>query len=140
MRTYRISRILDLEVLDVRFTRPEPFDLEAYWCENIRRLEAELHPAQATLRLSPWALKMMDTLLSAHVCAEAEVGEPDGDGWRLVTLPVASTLWAPFELLRFGAEAEVLDPPELRARMAAIVRDLRDVYATEIEDGRLPSS
>jgi predicted DNA-binding transcriptional regulator YafY len=131
VRTYRISRILDLEVLDERFTRPEPFDLETYWTENTRRLDAELHPNEATLRLSPWGLKMMDTILPSYARAGAIVGEPNESGWRVVTLPVPSTGWAAHELLRFGAEAEVLGPPELRARMAEIVGSLESVYGTK---------
>lgn len=130
VRTYRISRILGLEVLDERFTRPDPFDLEAYWTDNTRRLDAELHPNEATLRLSPWGLKMMDTVLPAYVRAGASIGEPDESGWRMVTLPVASVRWASHELLRFGAEAEVLGPPDLRARMADIIGSLGAVYGT----------
>jgi predicted DNA-binding transcriptional regulator YafY len=128
IRTYRVSRILHLGVLDERFTRPEPFDLEAYWTENTRRLDAELHPNEARLRLSPWGLKMMDTILPAYARAGAGIGEPDESGWRLVTLRVASFRWAAHELLRFGAEAEVLEPPELRDRMAEIISALGAVY------------
>ena len=128
VRTYRISRILDLEVLDEGFNRPEPFDLEAHWTENIKRLEAELHPSEATLRLSPWAMKMMDHLLSPYIRAGARVGAPDPDGWRVATFPIGAGRWAAHELLRFGSEAEVIAPPELRAQMAAMAAGLRDLY------------
>jgi len=128
VRTYRISRILDLDILDERFTRPEPFDLEAYWADNTRRLDAELHPNEATLRLSPLGLEMMDAIMPAYARAGASIREPDESGWRMVTLPVASVRWAAHELLRFGAEAEVLGPPELRARMAEIVGSMGAVY------------
>ena len=128
IRTYRISRILEIQVLDEHFARPEPFDLEGYWCENIKRLEAELHPNDATLRLSPWAVKMMDHLLSPYMRVGAHLGVPDGDGWRVATFPVAEGAWAAHELLRFGAEAEVIAPPELRARMVAMAARLRDIY------------
>ena len=134
VRTYRISRILNLEVLDEQFTRPEPFDLEDYWTDNTRRLDAELHPNQAMLRLSPWGLKMMDTILPAFSRAGAGIGDPDESGWRVVTLPVASVRWAAHELLRFGAEAEVLGPPDLRARMAEIVASLAAVYRAAPRD------
>ena len=131
VRTYRISRILELEVLDEPFSRPDPFDLEAYWTESTRRLDAELHPNEARLRLSPWGVKMMDSILPAYARAGASIGEPDGSGWSVVTLPVPSVRWATHELLRFGAEAEVLGPPELRARMAEVIASLGDVYRTE---------
>lgn len=46
-----------------------------------------------------------------------------------VTLSVGSVQHAALEILRFGTHAEVLDPPELRAELAGIVRTLADIYA-----------
>lgn len=129
VRTYRISRILELEVLDGRFDRPERFDLEGYWTENIRRLEAELHPNRATLRMAPRAVKMMPAFLPPYVRAGAMVGVPEADGWRVVTLPIGSLQMAAAEILRFGPDAEVLAPSELRAHMAEIARQLGEVYS-----------
>jgi predicted DNA-binding transcriptional regulator YafY len=40
---------------------------------------------------------------------------PDGPDHLLVELPVLSVRWLERLLLRLGAEAQVLDPPELRA-------------------------
>jgi hypothetical protein len=45
-----------------------------------------------------------------------------------VTIPIESTLHAPVHLLRFGAEAEVLSPPELRQEIAAAVAGLAEMY------------
>ena len=57
-------------------------------------------------------------------------GEPDPfDGWCTVTLPVGSIRQACAELLRFGAEADVLAPPELRARFAEVAAALHRRYA-----------
>lgn len=134
VRTYRISRILTVQTLEERFVRPEGFDLERYWTENIRRLEAELHPNQATLRMSPWAVKMMGALLPSYVRVGAEVGDPDVDGWRVVTLPIGSTRQGAADLLRFGVEVEVLEPASLRAHMAEIIEALAAAY------GRAPGA
>ena len=131
LRTYRVSRILDLEVLDERFARPADFDLEAHWTDNTRRLEAELHPNQATLRCSPRALQLMDALLPRYVRASANIGAPGEDGWSVVSLAVGSVQHAAAELLRFGDELEVLAPADLRARMAETVGRLARFY-----DGR----
>jgi hypothetical protein len=35
-------------------------------------------------------------------------------------------------LLRFGPEAEVLEPPELRAKMAAAVACMKAIYRSEV--------
>jgi predicted DNA-binding transcriptional regulator YafY len=129
-RTYRISHIRELTVLEDGFERPPGFDLVAYWKGSTQRLEAELHAGRATVRLSPWAVTMLPAFTSPFVQAGTELGsEADAEGWRTATLPIGSVRQAAVELLRFGAEAEVLDPPELRARMAEIASGLHRLYA-----------
>ena len=128
-RTYRISRILDLSVLDRRFERPAGFDLEAYWRAGARRLEAELTPNRAQVRLSPWGVRMLSVLTSPYVRAETTIeAEPDAEGWRRASVPVGSVRQACVDLLRFGVEIEVLGPPELRAKMAEQAAGLRAIY------------
>lgn len=135
LRTYRVSRILELEVLDERFARPETFDLERHWTENTRRLEAELHPNEATLRCSPRAVAMLVAFLPPYVCAEAVIGEPETDGWSIVRLPTGPIAHAAAELLRFGDEIQVLEPPDLRAHMASVTRTLAAMYGEPAQGG-----
>jgi predicted DNA-binding transcriptional regulator YafY len=128
VRTYRISRILRLEVLDERFARPEPFDLETYWSDSVRRLDAEMHPHEVSVRISPRGLRTMEAILPAYVRINAVVGAPDADGWRNATMPAATPDHAVVDLLRFGTDIEILGPAELRAHMAATVSRLAEMY------------
>lgn len=130
VRIYRISRILELSLLDGTFERPLTFDLAAYWQDSTQRLSEELYANEATLRLSPWGVQMLEVFTSPFARASAKIGEPDpADGWRTVTLPVGSVRQACAELLRFGSEAEVLAPPALRAQMAEVAAALHRRYA-----------
>lgn len=53
----------------------------------------------------------------------------DAEGWRIAVLPIGKTAWhAATELLRFGGEAEVLAPVELREKMAEITRAMAAHY------------
>ncbi len=54
--------------------------------------------------------------------------EVDGEGWRMATLPIGSVKQAAIEFLRLGADVEILDPPELRARMEEIVVGMTKLY------------
>ncbi|WP_258878888.1 YafY family protein [Paraburkholderia sp. BL6669N2] len=129
VRIYRISRILELNLLDETFERPPTFDLAAYWQDSTQRLSEEMHASEATLRLSPWGMQMLDVFTSPFARSAAIIGEPDPtDGWRTVTLPVGSVRQACAELLRFGTEAEVLAPPELRAQMSEVAAALHRRY------------
>jgi predicted DNA-binding transcriptional regulator YafY len=128
-RTYRISRILELVVLDQRFERPKAFDLAGYWQASTKRLEADLHQNMAKIRLSPWGAKMLEALTSPYVRAATRISpQVDADGWHTAVMPVGSIRQACVDLLRFGAEAEVLDPPELRAKIAAVLADMNSLY------------
>ncbi|WP_296584939.1 YafY family protein [Xanthobacter sp.] len=128
VRTYRISRIRELEPLAERFEPPAGFDLAAWWGQSTRRLEAEMYPNQATVRLSPLGLRMLEHVTPSFSRAGMVVGEPDAEGWRIVTLRVGSLWEASSELMRFGAEAEVLEPPELRARVKETLEQMRQRY------------
>ena len=137
-RTYRISRVLSLDVLDRRFERPKAFDLASYWQTSTRRLEAELHQGSATVRLSPWGVEMLEAFTSPYVRAATQLSpEPDAEGWRVAIMPVGSIRQACVDLLRFGADAEVLQPPDLRAKIAAVVAGMRVIYGGD-PAGRVP--
>jgi predicted DNA-binding transcriptional regulator YafY len=123
------TRILELSLLDETFERPLAFDLAAYWQDSTQRLSEEMHANEATLRLSPWGMQMLEVFTSPFARSAAKIGEPDPvDGWRTVTLPVGSMRQACAELLRFGTEAEVLAPPELRACMGEVAAALHRRY------------
>lgn len=128
-RTYRISRVLDLIVTEERFDSPQDFDLAAYWDENTRRLELELYPNWAIIRLSPWGMKEIEHTAPPYVRANLVVtSDPEEQGWRTVRLPVAHARMAVSEMLKLGPEVEVIDPPELRLAMLHAVETLIALY------------
>ncbi|MGL3608898.1 helix-turn-helix transcriptional regulator [Rhizobium sp. G187] len=133
-RTYRISRVLDLIVTEERFDWPTDFNLAEYWNENTRRLERELYPNWAVIRLSPWRLKEIEHMAAPYVRAHLEfIGQPDEHGWRTIRLPVAHERMAVSEMLKLGTEVDVVDPPELRLAMRRAVEMLMQRYADAVD-------
>jgi predicted DNA-binding transcriptional regulator YafY len=130
--TYRVARVLDCSVLDEHFVRPTDFDLADYWQTATVRLEAEMHPNAATVRLSPFGIKLLNALSQPYVKTRTRIEETaDADGWRIAFVPIGKTVWhAAAELLRLGAEAEVLAPAELRDRMAELTQAMAARYRT----------
>ena len=129
VRTFRVSRIGEMAVLDETFEYPKAFDLEAYWTESIRRYEMDLHPNRAEIRLSPWGIEMMEELLPPYVRSGAVISEEaDARGWRQVSVSVGSLAHAAMEILRFGKDAEVIGPIELRTEMANVIGALAKIY------------
>ncbi|GGX39787.1 helix-turn-helix transcriptional regulator [Streptomyces noursei] len=131
VRTYRIARFQAVELTDETFARPAGFDLAAYWVDSSRRLAAALHQDTAHLRISPQARRLLPMLYGAVGRRALEgAAEPDADGWTEVTMPVEGPAVAVGDLLRLGAEAEVLGPPALRRAVAETVAVLAGRYAT----------
>ncbi|RKE17832.1 YafY family protein [Streptomyces sp. TLI_171] len=129
VRTYRVSRLLSAEPTGAHFERPPGFDLAAHWSEFARRLAASLHQDTAEVRVSPRAFRMLPMQFgSAGARAVASAGPPDADGWVRVLLPVESEPVAVSDLLRLGADADVLGPPSLRAAVAEAVAALHHRY------------
>ena len=112
------------------------FDLAAYWQAATMRLEAEMHPNYATVRLSPFGIKLLNALTQPYVRTRTRIEETaDAAGWRIAVVPIGKTVWhAAAELLRLGAEAEVLAPAELRDKMTEFTRAMAARYRTA-QDG-----
>jgi predicted DNA-binding transcriptional regulator YafY len=129
IRTYRIVRILEVESLDARFERPSEFDLEAFWHASRNRFERDVFGAEATVRISPLGMQRLAQLGPAFVqAAEETAAPPDEDGWRMARLPIESPRHASVDLLRLGAEIEVLLPLDLREMLAATARSMHRIY------------
>ncbi|MFF4833712.1 helix-turn-helix transcriptional regulator [Streptomyces sp. NPDC001315] len=122
-RTYRVDQILELAASKEEFTRPEVFDLAAYWTAYQRDFHTRLYRAKALIRLAPGA--RLTGPVGAAMAANGRTGE---DGWTLATVPIESVDHAHGEFLRLGADVEVLEPPELRARIARTAAELAERY------------
>lgn len=62
-------------------------------------------------------------LLGAYVMEEAArtAAKPDWQGWVRCVVPVESGDYGVRELMRLGEDMDVIGPPPLRARMAALL-------------------
>jgi predicted DNA-binding transcriptional regulator YafY len=142
VRTYRVSRVLELERLRESFERPGDFDLTSFWAQWSEGFERRMYSVRVVVRLSPRGLNRAQFLLSLVAARalreQAAEHDADTDGWTTVRVPVESLDHAEVDVLRLGADAEVVEPPELRERMAATIEAMNTVYAFRRadEDGR----
>lgn len=116
--SYRLANVLELELTTQVFARPRTFNLADYWSASITRFETELQRNQAHVRASPRAMTWIANLRIRSVPA----APADADGWHALLVPIESVDQAARQLLAFGAEIEVLEPPELRARIAEFAK------------------
>lgn len=123
-RTFRVDQILELTTPGEEFSRPETFDLAVYWAAYQRDFHDRLHRAEAVIRVAP------GTLLTGPAAQAMESnGHTELDGWTRAIVPIESVDQAHDEFLRLGAAIEVLEPAELRDRIARTVAALARLYA-----------
>ncbi|MER8224217.1 YafY family protein [Streptomyces sp. NPDC094143] len=118
-RAYRVDQILRLSATDEEFTRPEDFDLARYWTAYQRDFHRRLRADRAVVRVAPG--------VTLPGTAQDEAA-PEADGWRRVSVTIESVDHAHAEFLRLGSGIEVLEPPELRARIARTAAELAARY------------
>ncbi len=125
-RDFFLGRIREWTLLppgDI-FARDAAFDVEAYLAHGFALRHGE---ALETVRVcfSPYQARWMRERRyhPSQQCAEA------ADGSLEMTLALAGTAEVKRWLLGYGAEVEVLEPPSLRAEMAAEAKKLGEIYS-----------
>jgi predicted DNA-binding transcriptional regulator YafY len=114
IRTYRVSRVQEAQVLDERCRRPQGFDLAAHWQESLVSFAANLPRYPVILRVEPDLLPRMRGWGYTRI---EQVDPPDADGWVRVCVVFEIEEDARLYALGCGPQVEVLEPPELRQQV-----------------------
>lgn len=117
-RTFRLSRILHLDVSNQTFHRRlTPPDIE---------FSGDIPPlfrVDTVLRFSPHMAYRVYDEFDEH-CIQVQE-----DGWLLVSSTFPEDQWLYGYLLSFGAGVDILSPPQLRHRMALLAREIYHTHA-----------
>lgn len=119
IRTYRASRIRDVRILDAPAVRPAGFDLATWWAGSRAEYEAMLPSFRALLRIAPAALER--ARWGWRFGRIEEEMPADADGWVRCRLRFDTIEVAVDAVVGLGPDAEVLEPDELRRRVAGVV-------------------
>ncbi|MBE1501106.1 putative DNA-binding transcriptional regulator YafY [Amycolatopsis lexingtonensis] len=129
-RTYRVSNIEDLRPLDEHFTRPGAFELAEFWRAHVERYEESEIDETAVVRLTPAGIAALPDVLGPKAARlVSRTLEPeDAEGWRRARVPLESVPHAAAGLLRLGADAQALAPPELVAHLGKTIAAMARLY------------
>jgi predicted DNA-binding transcriptional regulator YafY len=122
-RTYRLSRVLDVEELTEPAAGPAGVDLERVWEERRARFMATLPDLTAVVRVREAARAALVRRARVVVAERA-----DGEGWLRVEAGFAGLDHALAVVWSLGPDAEVLGPQRLRSAVAARAADTAARY------------
>ena len=129
VRTYRLSRVTRAIAGDERFERPAGFDLAGQWAEASAAYERDAPVQVAVIRIRPDRIWRLADVIGERAMNQAERFDvPDPEGWLHLRLHLSWPDEVPNLLVAVGPALEVIGPPEVRARVAAMARAVADRY------------
>lgn len=126
LRSYRISKICEAELLEVPAVVPRDFDLADYWEKNTANFKATLPSYFATFRVSPAVFPRLQ--FAGRFARVGDVIETDERGWRTVQVHFDVEEMACEYALGFGPNLMVLEPTPLREKVVAMAQQVVDAY------------
>ena len=106
LRFFRLDRVQAAELVDEPLERDDEIVLRV---QQTGRAFESGSSARMRVRYTPRIARWV---------AEREGRELDGDGALTMEHPLADASWAVQQVLQYGPDAEVLEPPDLRAEIA----------------------
>jgi predicted DNA-binding transcriptional regulator YafY len=121
---FRVSRMRDVEVTEEGSIRPAGFDLEAFWAKACVDFRATRPQLPARVRAAQGAAYRLARVFGGG----APLPPPDADGRYTLSVDLQTLDIGCHELMGHGAQVEALEPPALRERVAAALREAAGVY------------
>jgi predicted DNA-binding transcriptional regulator YafY len=123
-RTFRVDRVSSVERTDLPVVRPEGFDLTAAWSEITDAVEELRVPLRVRALVDDGAVGVLRMMFGRRV----RIGPPTEDGRVEVEVRGHHVPALAGELAGLGGRVEVLEPAEVRTRMAQIGAELSSLY------------
>ena len=134
---YRVSRILDAQLLEEPCDRPDGFDLAEFWAASSAEYRASLPSYPVTVHVTSQVIPYLNDPANCH--AVRRIGPQDKGGWHRVELIFASQEEACGYLFRFGAQVNIVDPLSLHARIVELAQAFVGTPRVEKSSSRVTS-
>jgi predicted DNA-binding transcriptional regulator YafY len=134
LRSYRVSRILEVQPTGEQFERPPDFDLEGSWKALCDQVEMNRSTYPVRLRVSPALLPYLLNYLGERSRGIPYQSEADADGWVTLVLPFEYPWEARTFILGWGRAVEVLEPEVLRLSVMDYAEQILKFYREKGHD------
>jgi predicted DNA-binding transcriptional regulator YafY len=123
-RVFAIDNVSDVHVSARTFTKPHDFDVDAFAADSISGV---MHGAAAMPVRVRFASRVAKAAIAARVIAERQIERLD-DGSVEIEYRVSDADELARWVLGWGAQAEILGPPDVRNRVAALTKEIAEKY------------
>jgi predicted DNA-binding transcriptional regulator YafY len=133
-RLFRVSRVVSAVADEEPVRRRDGVSLAGLWASLRREVEARPAPLEVLVRVRREWLEMFGRICAANLTGPLPAATEDGPppaatgDWIELRLRFAAVK-ATRTLLSFGANAEVMSPPEVRAELAAVASEIVELYS-----------
>lgn len=127
-RTFRVDRVQALEVTDEPSTVPDDLDLQAEWERVVGEVEQKRSATWATVRVAPEHVDVLRTQFGRHTVVDDGDPAAADDGRVTVRVGAPTPLDVARHLAGWGAQADVVGPPEVRAELARLGSELVEAH------------
>lgn len=129
IRAMRVSHVLEARLSNETFERPADFDLAAFWREWCSAYEENRPHYPVTACVAPELVAILPLYFGNEIREKiSAAGQPDADGWTVLTLPFETLEAARERILGFGRAIEVLEPEALRLSVVDFAEQIVDFY------------
>jgi predicted DNA-binding transcriptional regulator YafY len=124
LRTFRVDRMTSVDPTGQPVVRPPGFELSEAWRLITDEIEQRRTPVRARALASPDGVQLCRWVLGGRL----RIGAPAADGRVEIELRGHYIESLAGEIAGLGGAVEVLDPPELRERLARVGAELTGTY------------
>ncbi|MBY3618109.1 YafY family transcriptional regulator [Acinetobacter sp. CUI P1] len=126
LRTFRVSRLVNVEETHEWFNRPDNFDLKRYWEESTTAFKAALPKYPAKLRVRTSVLKELqrERFVTLHLLEPSSIAEWVNVDAEFNTIESACRI-----ILAFSPSVIVLAPQELLEMVKSSIATIHAIYA-----------
>jgi predicted DNA-binding transcriptional regulator YafY len=127
LRTYRVTRIHSVRLLDQSFSRRPDFDLPTYWRAHAQSFENLPSEYSCVLRIHPERISFIKWLMPGRW---ELINDANDKGWMTISLTMDSDLLAKMLVFGLSGFVEVVEPTELKDAVVAKARDVLEHLAS----------
>ena len=128
VRTYRVSRISTVDVLDEAAPVPVEFNLAEYWEQSASTLKSSAPKYLASFWVSPAVVLRLS--FAGRFARVMETDETDARGWKKVRVGFDVEEMACEYAVSFGPNLEVIEPLTLREKVIAMTKATLEFYTS----------